>query len=236
MVKHPLRTTLIGGVLAAGAAVAIPSVASASIAHDSFSQTQQLLEQQLASRVTQLGRLSGDVSGSKTITAAHAGVLSARLATETTSINGLVTKVPTDTTRAELQSDRSAMLKDNRVFAVETPQVIEVIEADSIAAQVVSFQASEVGLQSSVSSLSGQPGYQNALNHYNAFVVEVNRAATYSAHVISAVLPQVPQDFPGDTHIFVGASHSLLNADIALAHASYDETIIGLASGGYTGA
>ena len=48
-------------------------------------------------------------------------------------------------------------------------------------------------------------------------------------------MAQLPQDFPGDTHVFVDANHQLLAADIALARANYDASIIGLAAGGYSG-
>jgi len=90
-------------------------------------------------------------------------------------------------------------------------------------------------LQTSISSLSGQPGYQNALNHYNSFVVAVNHASQDTVKGTHAVLAQVPQDFPGDTYVFVNANRQLLAAGIALAHATYDESVIGLATGGYTG-
>jgi hypothetical protein len=63
----------------------------------------------------------------------------------------------------------------------------------------------------------------------------VNLAGADSNNVTTAVLAQVPADSPGDFHVFVTANGKLLNADIALAHASYDESVIGLATGGYTG-
>jgi hypothetical protein len=233
MRKHILAAG-IAGALTAGSVIALPGMASAS-APTSFPQKQQQLEQQLSNRVSQLSRLTADVNGSTSLSAAHKSVLSARLSTEASNINALVTKVPTDTTMAQLNADRQAMLRDNRVFAVETPQVIEIIEADSIAAQVTTMQGDESTLQASINSLSGQPGYENALDHYNAFVSAVGRASAASGRVVASVLPQTPQDFPGDTHIFVSANRSLLAADIALAHATYDESVIGLASGGYTG-
>jgi hypothetical protein len=235
MFKQPLRITLAAAALTAASAVTLPALASASTTPQSFTQAQQKLEQQLAFRVSQLGRLSSDVSSSKTLTPADANVLSARLATESTSVTGLVAKVPGDTTFAELHSDELAMVKDNRVFAVETPQVIQIIESDAIASQATTLAASEPSLLASVESLTGEPGYKTAMAHYEVFVKAVTRAATVAANVNAPVLAQVPSDFPGDTHVFVAANRALLAGDIALAHASYDESIIGLASGGYTG-
>ena len=234
MGKRILRTGLVGAVLASGTMLAMPGMASASSSRH-FKQDQTKLEAQLVSRVGQLGRLSADVAAATTLTAAHAALLNARITADTANVNALVAKVPTDTTVAELNTDRAAMLRDNRVFAVVTPQVFQTIEADGIALQVSTDEGNETSLQASVTSLIGQHGYTNALNHYMAFVRSVNAAATDSADVTTAELAQTPADYPGDTHVFVHANGELLNADLALAHAAYDVTVIGLASGGYTG-
>ena len=127
------------------------------------------------------------------------------------------------------------MIQGNRVFAVLTPQVFQVIEADSVAAQSAALQAGEATLLAEIDTLVGQPGYANALRHDTAYVADVNQAAADSEHVSTVVIAQLPQDFPGDTHVFVNANHQLLAADIALARANYNASIIGLAAGGYTG-
>ena len=54
-------------------------------------------------------------------------------------------------------------------------------------------------------------------------------------NVESIVLAQVPQGFPGNTQVFLTQNHRILDANIALAYAAYDASIIGLATGGYTG-
>jgi hypothetical protein len=53
--------------------------------------------------------------------------------------------------------------------------------------------------------------------------------------VENVVLDQTPQGFPGNTRVFVLQNRQILDANIALAYAAYDASIIGLASGGYTG-
>jgi hypothetical protein len=98
------------------------------------------------------------------------------------------------------------------------------------------MQAGEAALLAEINTLQGQPGYANALKHDTAYVAQVNLAAADSANVATVVIAQLPQDFPGDTHVFVNANHELLAADIAIARADYDASVIGLASGGYTGA
>ncbi|MCU1490633.1 MAG: hypothetical protein JWM85_2038, partial [Acidimicrobiaceae bacterium] len=74
-----------------------------------------------------------------------------------------------------------------------------------------------------------------AEHHYQSFVSRVGTASATSARVATVVLAQVPADFPGDTHVFVSANRQLLAADVAIAYANYDVSVIGLASGGYTG-
>ena len=234
------RVGLAASMLAGGSALLVPNIASASVQHrwhpHNFASNQAELESQLASRVTQLARLGTDVTGAKSLTTTHATALTTNVNTATSNIDALVTKVPTDTTLAQLNADRASMIRQNRVFAVLTPQVFQTIEADVIAAQVTTLQAGEASLLSAVNGLVGQHGYTNALNHYTAFVRLVNVASLDSTNVATRVLAQVPQDFPRDTEVFVHANKALLNADIALAHANYDASVIGLASGGYTGA
>lgn len=232
--NRQVRAGLAGFAVLGGALLSVPGAASATTRPHSFQSNQTLLEQQLASRAAQLTRLSADVTAA-TLSSTQVATLTASIKAANSSIQALIVKVPTDTTQAQLKVDRTTMLAQNRVFAVLTPQVFLTIEADAIVARVVTFQANESALQGSVNVLVGQHGYNNALNHYVAFVKAVNVANAAAVNVTTAVLAQTPADYPGDTHVFVNANSKLLKADLSLAHASYDETVIGLASGGYTG-
>jgi hypothetical protein len=233
--KRTVLAGIAGAALAGGSLLAIPGIASASVRPNTFATAKVQLESQLTNRTAQLSRLGADVTAAKSLTPAHVTALDANIATATANISALVASVQAATTGAQLKADREAMVKQNRVYAVLTPQVFETIEADQISSQVVTFQASEPTLQSSVNLLVGQPGYTNAENHYVSFVKSVNLANENATNVATEVLLQTPADYPGDTHVFVRANRSLLAADIALAHATYDESVIGLASGGYTG-
>jgi hypothetical protein len=213
--------------MSAGASTSAPS--------SKISQLQQQLEQQLTYRVNQLQVLSTDVTKATSLSPSDASTLAARLTAATASINTLLAQVPNDTTLAELRAAQKTMIQGNRVFAVLTPQVFQVIEADTVAAQAATLQSGEAALLAEIDTLEGQPGYANALRHDTAYVAQVNLAAADSAHVSTVVIAQLPQDFPGDTHVFVNANHQLLAADIALARANYNASVIGLASGGYTG-
>jgi hypothetical protein len=235
MTKSKVQIGVAGAVMVGGLLAVFPGMVSASTSPHTFATAQSKLEQQLANRVAQLGRLGADVTASKTLATAHAALLTGSIGAATSSINALVSSVPLDTKQSALNAASATMIKDNRVYAVLTPQVFQTIEADAISSQVVSFQADEATLQSAVNSLVGLGSYKNALNHFVAFTRSVNEAGSQSTSVSTNVLAQSPADFPADTHVFVRANTELLNADVALAHVSYDATVIGLATGGYTG-
>ncbi len=200
-----------------------------------FEAAQKQLENALQLRVEQLSKLSADVTSNSATLGNDAATLQQLLSTEQTSINGLVSQVQQATTRDELAAARKTMLVDNRVFAVMTPQVIESIEADGIVHQVQSLEADEPGLQAAVNSIVGQPGWKNADNHYLAFVRLVNQADGDSSGIVAKILAVTPPMWPNVQHVFLDANRSLLQADLDLARANYDATVIGLATGGYTG-
>jgi predicted protein tyrosine phosphatase len=227
--------------LVAATGVSIPAVAYASSAPSktaptaSFIAAQKALETQLANRAIQLQHLVTDVTAATSLSAGATATLEARLSTEQASINALIAKVPTDINRAELNADRQAMLKDNRVYAVMSPQVFEMINASVVAGEVTALQGNESTLQSEVTSLAGLPGYKNALNHYDNYVSRLSNWSSKIVTVEAVVMAQTPQGFPGNTKVFVNQNHNILNANLALAYANYDASIIGLAAGGYTG-
>jgi hypothetical protein len=229
----PTTTTAAGS--GASATTAGQNGHKTQVGHPNFEAAQKQLENALQLRVEQLTKLSADVSANSATLGSNAATLSGLLSAEQTSINGLVTQVQQATTFAELSSSRKTMLVDNRVFAVMTPQVIETIEADSTTHQVQSLQADEPGLQAAVNSVAGEPGWRNADYHYVAFVKLVNQASGDSAGVVAKILAITPPMWPNVEHAFVLANHALLQADLDIARANYDATVIGLATGGYTG-
>ena len=241
--KNLTTRSFVGLALVAAMGIGIQSVAYAgsttttttAAPSASFITAQKALEVQLANRATQLGHLVADVTAATSLSASASSTLQARLLTEESSINSLIAKVPTDTTKAELNADRAAMLKDNRVYAVMSPQVFEMIEASVVASQVTTMQGNESTLQSETASIVGLPGYKNALSHYNNYVARLSNWSTRIVSVEGVVLAQTPQGYPGNTKIFVAQNHRILDANIALAYAAYDASIIGLATGGYTG-
>jgi hypothetical protein len=233
--------TLVAGLAGGVAAASSPAPTTASTPSTpttqkpGFLRAQKALEVRLTDRANELARLTADVKGATTLSTSDQATLEARLATETANITALQGQVAAATTGAELKTASRSMYVDNRVYAVMVPQVLEVVEADATSAQVATLQANEATLEASVTSLVGQPGYKDAAVHYDAYVANVTHASVAAQGVDASVISQMPANFPGDTHVFVDASHRLLAAQIDLARASYDASIIGLASGGYTG-
>jgi hypothetical protein len=203
--------------------------------HARFLTAQKQLETRLALRTTRLANLQSDIGAAKSLTAVHAVLLTTRVTAEQGEIAALVAKVPTDTTYAELNADRSAMVKDNRVFAVMSPQVFETIGGDAVLGEESILASQQSTLLTEVNSLVGEPGYANALNHYNNFVHRTSGVSTNVVRVEANELNQTPQGYPGNTHVFVTANKAILQANISLAYASYDASVIGLATGGYAG-
>lgn len=227
--------------LAVGAAVvvAVPSPSAGATRpageRPAFASMQRSLETQLARRQVQLGHLSADVTAAASLTAANAAVLRGRLESETAAINALAAEVPSERTVAQLRVARRAMIRQSRVYAVMTPQVFEVIEAASSSAQLAGLESQQSTLATAVTALIGQPAEVTASRHYRDFVARLQVAARAAAEVDTTVLAQVPEDFPRDTRVFVVAGRRLLAAEVDLARADYDATVINLASGGYQG-
>lgn len=223
--------------LAVAAAAVTPALAGATSSAAGAAGTSQLeqhLMAQLQLRQTQLTNLTNDVTSAKTLTPADQASLEQKLTEATTSIDGLVQSVPNDD-RAQLRAAERTMIRDNRVFLVLTPQVYEVIESDTVASQAGALEAQEPALEQAVAATSGKVGYKNALDHYQAFVAAVGRAQAETSRVSEGLLDQTPEMYPRDRHVFVRANRQILAASDALARASYDETIVALATGGYTG-
>lgn len=211
------------------------STTTTTVPSANFVAAQQTLEAHLAARVTRLTHLSADVTGATSLSASTSVTLQARLTAEAASINTLVAKVPTDTTAAELHVDRATMYKDNRVYAVMSPEVFEMIEASLVVNRLTTDQGNVATLQTEVTSLAGMAGYETALNHFSNYVARISNWSTRIVNIEARVLAQTPTDWPRDINVFVSANHQILTANIALAHADYDAAVIGLASGGYTG-
>ena len=167
-----------------------------------------------------------------TLKAADAATLEGRLRAEQASIARLSGEVPVDTTMAQLRAARRAMYVENRVYGVMVPQVLDAIEASTIAAQVASLEANEASLEVSVAALAGQAAHGRAARADRSYVAETAKAAQLTAGAEVRVMAQVPANYPRDVRLFRTVSHHLLDGAVAVAHAAYDASLVGLAAGG----
>jgi hypothetical protein len=231
---------LMGQTVPAGASTATaPATTQAGSSGPVTTASQSTLEQrllhQLQLRSTQLANLSKEVSAATTLTPGDQGALEQKLATATTNINALLQAVPSDTT-AELRAAARAMVRQNRVFALLTPQVYEVIASDTVAGQAATLASEEPALQAQVAADQGQVGYRSATAYDAAFIRSVSFAEAGTAKVSATLLAQVPQDYPRDRGLLVRSNRRILQAAEALARANYDKTMVALVTNGYTGA
>jgi hypothetical protein len=185
-----------------------------------FTQLQSKLEAELAARQSQLATLTTEVSSSTTLTTADSATLSASLSTETTNINDLIGKVPSDTTVAELRVDAQAMFKDNRVFVVMSPQVKLTIAADTVNAKAGTILANGPTITADLAARVADKGYARAEARFAYSTAKATVAQSSMTSVSAEVLAQTPSGWPGNAHVFVGAKLQILRGRADLVHAS----------------
>ena len=185
----------------------------------SFSHLQAKLEAQLAVRQTQLASLTTDVSSSTTLTTADAAALTASLSAETTNIDNLIAKVPSDTTIAELRIDQQAMFQDNRVFVVMSPQVKLTIAADTLWAKAGTILSNGSTISAELAARVADPGYARAEARFAFSTAKATVVQSSMTSVSATVLAQTPAGWPANEHVFVKAGVQIVRArgDLVLA-------------------
>lgn len=215
-------------------AVLVASTSSAA-ASGKAGTTRAGLEHEVTGWVAQVRQLSSDVTASTTLGVNDSSLLAARVAAATSSLDRLRTRLETARPGTALRALRRAANADKKALSVLTSQVIEVIEADAVGAKLASLRGDERTLDAEVASLVGQPGHQLAASRLKDLRGLVSRAAAGIARVPGTLLAQVPGHFPENRKVFVRANRIVLRANLLLARAGYDESVIALAAGGYTG-
>jgi hypothetical protein len=194
----------------------------------SFEQAKVQLEQQLNVRHVQLLKLTAEVNAASNLGASDKTTLLGRLSTETANISALIVKVPGDMTWAQLHADQASMYKDNRVFAVMTPQVNDAIVAGNELAMAASDQGNETMLSAEVTARASDAGFSAAMREYTQYVKLVAGVSTKVAALDTTIMAQLPDSYPHSIHVFDHARDALNNAGKALAQASSDQVEIQL--------
>jgi hypothetical protein len=187
-----------------------------------FAQLQATLEAQLAARQVQLTKLTAAVSASTTLSASDAAALQSSLSAETSNIDALVASVPTETTIAELRADQQAMFRDNRVFAVMTPQVNLTIAADTVDANAGKILAGDPTIEAALTARQSDDGYARAAGLFAESTAHATVAQSAMTSQSATVLAQTAAGFPGNEHFFVQARIEILRGRIDLIRARAD--------------
>jgi hypothetical protein len=244
MNNHQIRNRLMAGALVAGLVLAVPGVAMAASAPQAgsvtsvstssalnpatknattFAAAKAYVEGQLTARQQRLSNLTSEVSAASDLTSSDKATLTGDLANETSGIDALVTKVPGDTTWAELLADAKSMVQQYRVFVVMSPQVHETIAADTATAVCTKLQADEPQIEALINYEQSQgKNVTAAQTAYEGLVAQVSAAQSDVSGISAAVLGTSPAGYPGNASIFSNAHSSLIQARTALKTARSD--------------
>jgi hypothetical protein len=206
-------TTLAPGTCAASALVA----------------AQQIAEQELTNRQTQLQTLATRISDNKDIPAADASRLSSIVSGELTGIadggiTGLESTVRKATTCISVAADTRTMIGSFYVFGLVSPQVDLTAVASAETAIVSQATALEPELGDAVTSAgSHAPNLQGAQNALSDFDSMVTAASSDLDEVsLSNIVAQVPSDYPGDSSVLSGYYSQVVSAATNLKAAGVD--------------
>jgi hypothetical protein len=192
-----------------------------------FAVVQQGLEQELTARVTRLNVLISTVSSAGYLTPSDRSTLQADVSSELAGIQGLIQKVPGDTTCAQLRVDSSAMAFDNRVYSVRTSQVNLTIAADTASATVATLQGLFPTIEAGIAAAQkAGKDISAAQRTFGDLQSQVAGAQADLSGVSASVLAQTPAGAPANNEVFRGARTSITNARTDLHAASVDVNTI----------
>jgi hypothetical protein len=184
----------------------------------------QLVETELADRVTQLNTLTGRVNGAVTLAPTDETTLLGDLDhTELPGIEDLQTKVQGDATCPALRQDARSMVYDYRVYLVMTPQTDLVIANDA----AIHAEGALSNLETTISGAIEQAktkgtnvtSAQAALADYQT---NVTAAQGLTSGQSATLLAQSPPDYPASGAVFSQARSDITDAAHDLRTARHD--------------
>ncbi len=158
-----------------------------------FAAAKKHLEEAASQRETRLARLVTAVNTSTTLTSTDKTALGATLEAETRSLEGLATRIPSDTTVAELKKDAVSLYEDDCAYRVIGPQVAETIVADAEIDELAKL-ATQGPFTANLTSL-------------------ITKLQTRLGFVHSSLLVQTAAGYPANAKVFAVAKTALSNAD-----------------------
>jgi hypothetical protein len=174
-------------------------------------------------RVTRLQHLEHVVTNARLLTSPDRAQLSTSLAGQLTGMQGLLAKIPTDATCADVLADGQSMVNDYRVYGVTTPQVWLTIVADSEAGLAAQLAATEPHLSANI--VRAQEKGMDVTAAQLAFTdleAQVTAAQQQVSGISANVLSFTPASYPGCWTAFENASQRLQDGAAALRQAGSD--------------
>jgi hypothetical protein len=148
-------------------------------------------KQAIDARLTTLSRLSSLVSGAQHLSASNRSTLGQQLATATSGLTALETKIEGDGDMQTLLTDARSIVTSYRVYLLVEPKVHEVVAADRMLAVVDAFTAVLTKLEGIKTSAADKALLADAK-------AKVADAASKARAVPGAVVDLPPSGYPGN--------------------------------------
>ena len=204
MRNYVSRSALVALTAAAISAVAVPAAMAQTTTSTTtapsvgttlkFEHNQQALEQEIIARQVQLAYLATKVADASNVTASDRTALDNTITSEQTSLAGYAANATAATTGAQLDTIRTEMITDERVYVVVSAETNIVIKADN-------DTVTEAGLTALVPTLTplvtelGNAGASTLLAN---ITVQVNAATSETTGVSAGALTLTPTGYPGN--------------------------------------
>ena len=208
-VRRLARRGVAAAVVVGSAVAMVSGVASADTSSTSsplcsastLDQAKALVGSELSARISQLNLLVGRVNEAAHLTAGDRSALSATLTqTELPGIEGLQSKVPGDTTCAEVRQDAHTMVFSYRVYVVMTPETDLVIATDTANALDTKLASWETPIGNHIDAAKSRgkdvTDAQAAFSDYQAQVSAVQSLLDGQSATLLAL---TPAGYPGNT-------------------------------------
>jgi len=159
-----------------------------------FQRAQQALEHQIIARQVQLVLLGTEVANAANVTTSDRAALVTIITNEQSALATDATNAAAATTVTELATVRSAVIGDERVYAVVTGQVGLVVAADSETVTEAGYTALVTELTPFVTEL----GSTHATALLSDVTSEVTAATALTGPVSAEALALTPAGYPGN--------------------------------------
>jgi hypothetical protein len=178
------------------------------------------LTKALGVRIVALSTLDGTVLNSTTLTPTDRQALVAVLFNDSSGLTLLRTRAVPSANLTTLSALASAMVLDYHVFALVTPEVNDIVAADSDLAVHTSLAGQLPAIQAAI-AVSGKSGARKAARQLVVVLTgQIAQVASDAGGIASELLRLVPADVPAELPLLTTVAHNLTKAKSAIAAAN----------------